>query len=91
MIIQILFITIVIICTLLTFKSKKWWIMAICAVVLGLWAFVGIDSVIVFIDYISLLAFQHSLWILAIAFLLSFCAVFNGKSNWHDSCILPSG
>ena len=71
MIIQILFITIVIICTLLTIKSKKWWIMAICAVVLGLWAFVGIDSIIVFIDYISLLALQHSLWILAIAFLFS--------------------
>ena len=45
--------------------------MAICAVVLGLWAFVGIDSIIVFIDYISLLALQHSLWILAIAFLFS--------------------
>lgn len=70
MITHTILLSIICICTLLTIRSKKWWLMAICAAVTGIWVSVGVVKINLLV--IELLQFTHCYgsYILCSAFIL---------------------
>lgn len=70
MITRTILLSIICICTLLTIRSKKWWLMAICAAVTGIWVSVGVVKINLLV--IELLQFTHCYgsYILCSAFIL---------------------
>lgn len=45
MIIPIILLSIIAVCILLAIRNEKWWLMAICAAVTGIWAYIGLKTI----------------------------------------------